>query len=431
VLPDTAHDRPLPQGQARPSGGARDEAWAEAPWRTSLALVFVIVHALGIWAVLGPEAEGATDVNLYAYWMQGPAEGRGWPVIDFDWVYPVVALIPMVLAQGLVVVAHLGYMLAWLLVVTALNAGACAAAVKLLGRRTGSLAGLLWLAFIALQGTTALTRVDSVAAPLILVGVAAAGRHTTLATAVLTVGAWVKVAPGAVVLPLLAAARDRLRHVIAPALVTCAAVIGGALLVGAPLARVLGFFVTQADRGLQVEAVAATPMLVWRCVTGQPIGVFDEALGTWETGGRAADAIGTCLNPLLVVAALGVAWLAYRARHVASRALPIAAVAALACMVVFNKVGSPQFIDWLGPAVAVGWALRLGSVRWRLGGLGLALAAISCHLLYPTLYLPFIDGQPLVVALVVLRNVVVVALAAGATWHLWQLGRRGPSPSSH
>jgi hypothetical protein len=388
-----------------------------------------MVHGLLFWISLGPEAAGATDVNLYAYWMDSASQGAGWPVIDFDCVYPVAALIPMALAQVLARLCHIGFMLAWLLLMAGINAAASVAVYRLLGRVRGGLAVALWLASLALLGPTALTRVDSVAGPLILVGIAAATRSTTIATCLLTFGAWVKVAPGAVVLPLFAMAKQRWREVAAPGLLVSVGVVGGAMLVGAPLSRVLGFFTKQADRGLQIESVAATPFVLWRALRGEQISVFDEPLGTYQLAGSAPSAVAHVLDPVLVIGAIGLALLAYRARARAAQALPVAALGILTAMIVTNKVGSPQFVAWILPAVAIGLAMRWESPSWRIvGGLTGGIALFT-HVLYPLAYSDFLNGALWAVAMEALRNAGLVALAAAAVWRLWRLGRQGAGPA--
>ena len=86
-------------------------------------------------------------------------------------------------------------------------------------RRSASLrprrdAGWWWTAFLLLLGPVAIGRLDAVVAPLVMLALVAArgpGR-TALAAVLLTAGAWIKVAPGALLVPLAAASRRPAAH---------------------------------------------------------------------------------------------------------------------------------------------------------------------------------------------------------------------------
>src|SRR5690606_6925909 len=96
--------------------------------------------------------------------------------------------------------------------------------------------------------------------PMILAALVLARRHPRIATAVATAGAWIKIAPGAVVVAIAATrrdARDLLRAVVVPGAIVSAVVVGVALAGGAG-ARALSVFGEQGARTLQAESVAGT-----------------------------------------------------------------------------------------------------------------------------------------------------------------------------
>src|SRR5665648_310856 len=97
-------------------------------------------------------------------------------------------------------------------------------------------------------------------------------------------GAWIKVAPGILLLPLVAAVRRPGRDVVVPALVVCGVVVG-AVAAGGGIGNIASFLTDQSTRGLQVESVTATPWVVaslWR----DDVAIrLNDALVTWEIVG--------------------------------------------------------------------------------------------------------------------------------------------------
>ncbi|MCL2788993.1 MAG: glycosyltransferase 87 family protein, partial [Micrococcales bacterium] len=389
-----------------------------------LLVLFMAVHLYLLFIDLGPEQSAATDVGLYDYWMTNARQMGSWPVRDFSWVYPCAALIPMAVTDLIARVTSLSFMTSWHLMVTGLNGLACLAMWRLGKGRKAAIGIAFWMAYLALLGPTALTRVDSVAAPLIIVGLAAAARHPRVASVALTLGAWVKVAPGAAVVPLFALVKDRLRSVLVPAAATCVGVIGGAMALGASPGRVLGFFFQQAGRGLQVEAVAATPFLIVRSFSRNSdfIAEFNNELGTHEVTGVAPMAVARTTDVLLVIVTVLIGLFAWRARNRPRQALPVAALAALTAMIVTNKVGSPQFLAWIGPPVAVALISYSRSRWWRVIAAGTGLLAFLTHLIYPAIYFPFLEGNFLAVMVVVTRNTGLVVLLVLCLVKLWRMG---------
>lgn len=367
-------------------------------------------------------AEAFHDVDLYRWWAHlALAEGT-WPVLDEPWVYPAGALAPVVLPGLATTWSTPGYAVVWCLLVTALDA----LAVDRLLRRTphGRRAAAWWLAFLVLLGPVWLGRLDGVVAPLVVVALAEALRRPAVASALLTVGAWVKVAPGAVLLPLAAAARRPLRHVVVPAALVTVVVAGVALGLGAG-ERVASFLSAQDGRGLQTESVTATPWVlasVWR--DDVTIELHPE-LVTWEVRGPGAATAAGVLDVLLPVAVLAVAGVLVlaRLRGRGVDALVPGAVVLLVLLVVVNKVGSPQFLAWIGAGVAVLVAARppddgdpgpSGAVR-ALRGLGAVpglalLAAALTQAVFPWGYAALLGGVPALAVVLAVRNVVLVVL---------------------
>jgi uncharacterized membrane protein len=115
-------------------------------------------------------------------------------------------------------------------------------------------------------------------------------------------------------------------------------------------------FRSQATRGLQVESLGASLLLVL-----DRFGLYDaEVVRTTGVAGRnlaggAADAVAAGLLVLEVVAVATVWALYVRARD-ARELLPVAFAAAVAGFLAFTKVFSPQYLVWLLPLVVAAWS---------------------------------------------------------------------------
>lgn len=400
-----------------------------SPW--ALAVGFVLVHA---WLVRDAWWWGRWifgDVELYEYWARLGLDGGWWPVLDADWVYPVGALVPVTL-PALLTSTTAAYSATYAALVVLLDAVALVVLAR--ARPRGVLAAWFWLAFLLALGPITFGRLDGVAAPLILVAVVLASRRPAVATAVATFGAWVKIAPAAVVVSLFTTTRRPWRDVVLPGAVVSAVVVGLALLGGSGT-RVLGVFGEQGDRGLQAESVAGTWFSLARLWDPTQAVEYSRSILTYEIAGAPARAVADAMNwalPVAVVLVAGLAWWAARRRPDARSDVFLLAVAAqLLALIVLNKVGSPQFVAWIGPPVAAGIALatRGHGRQWAPPAAGLLVVAALTQVLYPIAYNGFLLGDPWIVVLEAVRNVLVVALLVGAVVRLVRLGLGQPQPT--
>ncbi|WP_024286559.1 glycosyltransferase 87 family protein [Cellulomonas sp. KRMCY2] len=400
--------------------------------RAALWVAFVLVHLwLTVLGVLVVPAEAFHDVDLYRWWMYLALERGQWPVLDDAWVYPVGALVPMLLPAVGTTVSTVGYALGWCLLVTALDA----VAVVVLVRRAATTAGAWWwLAFLALLGPVAVGRLDAIVAPLMVVALVLALRSPpamAIATALLTAGAWVKVAPGALLLPLVAASRRPVRDVVAPAAAVCAVVVC-TVAAGGGLSRLTGFLTTQQGRGLQVESVTATPWVLATLSRDDVRITLNEALTTYEVTGPGTTTAAAALDVVLAlaVAALAAVLLLARRRGTAQAALLPAALTLLTVLIVTNKVGSPQFLAWLAAPFAVlltAGVDRGGRPRWVVGAAVLALVAAGLtQAVFPWWYMDLLAGDALPALTLAARNVLLVAVLTVAAVGLAHAVRGAP-----
>jgi hypothetical protein len=202
----------------------------------------------------------------------------------------------------------------------------------------------------------------------------------------------------------------------------CATVGLAVLVLGGSMNTLLGFVTGQTSRGLQIESVAATPLVISHAMAGRPLATYSKIVLTWEVNGAASPIVARVLDLALPVMLLALAWLAYRARHLGQGALVVGALAAVSGVIVLNKVGSPQFMDWLVAPVVMGLALWPKSERWRVLGALVAVCAALTHLIYPIAYGSFLAGEAGMVGLWAMRNLIVVAIFVSACVRLWQMG---------
>ncbi|WP_425955312.1 glycosyltransferase 87 family protein [Xylanimonas sp. McL0601] len=398
---------------------------------------FVLAHVWIVLDALSWSGEIFGDVSLYDWWARRGFMNGVWPVLDYDWVYPAGALIPIA-APAIGTTGFVAYAVMWSAGVIALNG----LALWFLARTPprGRLAAWWWLIFLVALGPIWLGRLDGVVAPLILISLLLAARRPAVATAIATLGAWIKIAPGAVVVALAATSRSLprfVRDVVAPAAVVSALVVGLALAGGAG-ERAWSVFGQQEARTLQAESVAATWFSVARLWDPSIRIEYNDVIFTYEVQGSAAREVASLLDTVLPVAVvlLGLlAWAAARRRpELAHDVLLLSAAATLLALIVFNKVGSPQFVAWLGPPVAAALALAGPGARhvWSPPAVGVLGVAVLTQILYPVAYGPFLGGEPWMIVMPALRNLGLVVLLLGAVWRLVQIavGHRPRLPRS-
>lgn len=382
--------------------------------RGALWIAFVLVHAavLTLGFVLPNQPMG--DVyNVYQPWSQRALSGAGTVGVTEAWVYPQVALVPMVFAWGFAMLVG-SYPLGWALLVTACNAAGFALLVGRGRSRGRTAAAWFWLGAVALLGPVAVYRLDAITVPIAVLGCVWLVRRPWLASVLLAIGMWIKVWPAALLAAAVVAVRRRVAIVGGAAAVSAAVVL---VVVAAGGAAVLfGFVAGQTSRGLQLEAVASTPY-VWAVVAGVPGAAIFYAsdIVTFEVAGAGVQIVSAVLTPVLVLAAaaIAVAGAVKAARGARFAALfPPLALALVLALLVTNKVGSPQFLTWLVPPVVIG--LVLDHRRWRGPAVLVLFASGLTQLVYPVLYDRLLMAELTPVLILTARNALLVALLAWA-----------------
>ena len=376
--------------------------------RFALWIVFVLVHLwLGYENLHGPGNPFGDVTGPYRTWTDQVLVAHYWVGIDGPFVYPVLAIFPMLAAQAFGS-AHFGS--TWLCLVMILNAAGFAALTGWGARARNVGTAWWWLAFLALLGPIALGRIDSVTVPFAIIGLLLVSRHPIAATIVLTIATWIKVWPAALLAAIVIASRHRLT-VITWALITSGAIIAIALTYGSG-ANIFSFFTQQAGRGLQVEAPITTPWL-WSALAGTPdtFVYFDQDILTFQVSAPGADVASQIMTPVLAVAALvtsALGFFAARRRTPTLDLLPVLSLALVTCLIAFNKVGSPQFIMWI--AVPVIFGLVTVGRAFRTPAIMALVIATLTQILYPINYYTFLSLNPVLLIVETGRNVLLFVL---------------------
>lgn len=343
--------------------------------------------------------------GVYTFWAGHAYAGDFVVGITTPWVYPIVALIPILISG---VAGMENYVPAFLIVVAIVDAVVFG---LLIGRNRQAtrdahrvVAAWWWLALLVCLGPVSLGRIDAIATPIALLGLFLVLRHPRAAGALLAVAAWIKVWPAALIGAAVIALKMR-TAVLTGALVTTGAVIAIALVMGSGL-NVFSFITQQTSRGVQIESPAATAYL-WQVNAGLPnVGVYyDEQILTYQISAPGVEIIGaltTVLMALVTVLIVALGILVIRRGGDQSTVLFALALAFTVELIAFNKVGSPQFMGWLAVPIVCG--LAYGLERFRLPAVLVLVMAVLTQMLYPYSYDNLLRAQPFELTLITIRN---------------------------
>jgi hypothetical protein len=386
---------------------------------------FILVHLwLAAINLYGPGQPLGDVTNVYKFWTDQLVIAHFREGIDGPWVYPILAILPMLAARAFGPEFYAG---TWLGIVMLLDAIAFGVITGWGKNRENTAVAWWWVVFLLLLGPIALGRIDSITAPIAIVGILLVATRPRVATVILTIATWIKVWPAALLAAILISVRGRV-HVVTAAALTSAAIVAVALSLGAGT-NVVSFVSQQTERGLQVEAPISTIWL-WRAFAGVPDTVvyYDQAFLTWQLRGAGVDVAGVLMNPLMmlvVVAITLLALLAARNRVPAPDLLPTLSLAYVVALIAFNKVGSPQYITWLAIPVILGLATNAaGRGRsFRTPAIMVAVLAALTQLIYPYLYGYLLGLFPAMLLVITARNILYFVLLGWAIAGLWQASR--------
>ena len=392
-----------------------------------LALGVIVPFAMLSFSNLFSQVMPMNDVLLYGWWLQLMQQGEPIFGVAQPFVYPYLSQIPMWLA--LFLGGPAGILVGWCSLVALLNSLAIGFLTSWgRGPKETFIAAWFWLGFLVLLGPSGIGRIDAISVAIAVIGVALFLKNRIFgAMALFTFGAWVKIWPVALALAAFIADRNRKAMAWAATTIVSTAFLGAFFLGGN--SSVLSFVSTQNNRGIQIESVAAMPWL-WAAKLGLAnAGIYyDQEIITNQVSGDWVNEISAVMTLVMAVALAITIFLGFRAyKFGAKREEIFAGVAftAVLDLIIFNKVGSPQFMAWLAvPVIAL--ILVKKRVSWFPVSMVLAVSLLT-NLVYPVLYMDLMALGNTSMTVLTLRNVLLVVLLVWANIKLGNLSKESKS----
>lgn len=388
-----------------------------------LLATFLTPYLLFGFSVLFQQVMPMNDVLLYGYWLQQMRLGEPLFGLTQDFVYPYPSLLPMWLAQ--VIGGPAGILVGWTTLISLINALAVAVLTSWgSGGRKVMLAGFFWVTYLLLLGPAGIGRIDAIAAAISVFGLVALARERIgLAVSIFTFGAWIKIWPFALAISAFVAKRRKQVAALA-ALCVVAAIAIFAVAAGAN-SSLLSFIFKQGGRGIQIESPIAM-IWIWAAKLGaHETGIYyDKEIITNQVYGPLVEVFANLMTPIMF-AALGITiWIGARAlKNNAPRnqVFALMSLTSVLDLIVFNKVGSPQFMAWLAiPMIAL---MIFNVPRVMVPTISLLLIAALTNLVYPIFYIDLMGLGDLSVGLLTARNSLLIALLVYANIRLSALAK--------
>ena len=355
------------------------------------------------------------DVNVFQSWAGRIVSTHALPS-EPAWQYPPGAVLVFLLPR---LTSHYGAGFVAMILTADL---VTIVALVLLARRTDRMHGVwLWLLAIPTLGTLPLIRFDMIPTAIAVVALLLATTSVKRFGFVVGVGTAVKAWP----VLLLLAFRDRTKVTVAT---ITAAVTGLAFLIVSwlTLGNTFGFLQHQTGRGLELEAVGATPWYVIQAVIGRPVH-WAPKNGSLEILGPMAAIAASILHYtmyLLVIAVLAW-WVTWYRRGPVSPSLGCDAVfTAILLFVVVSEVLSPQYMIWLIGVGAVAVTSPLCRVR-RPVALVAASVLVTRALL--ACWGDLVSNGANGAYLLTIRNTLLLVAAVDAALIMWRVIRSTPA----
>lgn len=399
--------------------------------------IFLATRAFSVWTLqLEAVSFVANDVSYYGYHLNRLANGETWVMPE----YPVPAL------WILQAIYTLGQGWQWWTPVYAAVFLVLDALVAVSLYRRGNAAGsLFWILFTGAQGAIVWYRFDLIPAALVAWACLLLMTRPRIAGGLIGLGAAIKLWPALLIGPMLAPnplvrgkARQRLLGFLVVGLGLAAA-----SLITSGWARSASPITWQSERGLQIESVPATPLMILRTFTDTPSwNIFLSEYNALELSG---PGVGLLLRVSTVLTAASVAlaiWLTarlIRRMHEGdprlNEAIILAVLTIVLATIVSNKTLSPQYVLWLGgPLAALLVTPTSAGLRRHLNVLAVALIVVGgcTQFTYPwgtygIMALPLGSGPE--TSVLVLRNLMLVVLTGYALYLTVRASDPHASPS--
>lgn len=356
--------------------------------------------------------------------------------------YPTPVVWILTIPYGLSLGNEWGYLAVFVIFMLALDAVFTYAVWRAGGRRHDTAVDF-WLAFVFLVGPLSYVRFDMIPAVLAGGALLAARTRPWVAGALTGLGAAIKLWP-ALLIPALLADKQRRKPTAVGFVVVGFGLALISLLTGG-LNRLFSPLTWQSGRGLQIESVWASPLMLARMIRPeqwyvdisryQAYEIFGAGVGLWQTISDVATIVGLLVIVLLWIRAFRVPG------GVSAVAVALVVLATVAIVIITNKTLSPQYLLWVGGPVAALLLLRdqpgiADLRRWivRVGVAALVLAGLT-QLVYPVLYDGYLGrtgpvGMVLATVVTALRNLFLLVFTAVTVWLSWRATSSSPGTPS-
>jgi hypothetical protein len=400
--------------------------------RPSVLTAWVLTRLLTVALLVGLEAQLGTagDVLYFGRTLSHVArDGLAHTLVE----YPLPAVGVIALPRVMAAAAGSVSLYPWMMLLVMLVVDAAFTVVLVRQRSSGRDAAVrLWLWAVPLLGGLCLMRFDLVVGVVVALAMLLLARRPGAASATLAVATALKLWPVILLPAFVAATRRRVRFLVPYAVVGL--FFAGVCVAMAGWGRLFSPLHYQVDRGLQIESVSATPIMIgWLFhPSSWDMRLEFKAVEVFGPGVSSLLVVSTALTAVLVAGLLAIWWRVLRQPTVLGpRALVWVCLASVSGYTVSSKVFSPQYLLWLLTMVAVGLLLDSSPAlrswaRWLLVTAGLS------HVVYPLLYRYLvIHDWPsgVAVPLLVLRNALMVVLFVVAAREAWRAtGGAEPTP---
>jgi Glycosyltransferase family 87 len=398
-------------------------------WASWVGRRWLLTRALTLLLLVPQTFETFGDLRYYYLFVNGLFHGGTLDAALREYPAPSVAVfaLPRVFAGS-----HIrAYELLFVTLLLAIDAVFVTCLWRAAGRRPGP--GItLWLWLLPLLGPLTLCRLDLVPAVLGGCALLVLARRPALAGALAAVGAAVKLWPAALVPAMWLRTPTTPRPARWRMLAAFAAVAAASCVIVVLIAdkdRLVSPLTWQSDRSLQVESYAALPLLVGAVFSPGTWHVDFTKFVAFEVRGPGVQAMLTAASvaTLVAVLLLAVLWLrAARLRVLPAEAIGWLATVTVSLVVITNKTLSPQYLLWIGAALAALGVTGQDPALRRATRLMLLTAALT-QLFYPIYYQHLVDLDPFGVAAITVRDVTLLLLTWLAARRFWALTAR-PQP---
>ncbi|GAB2708323.1 glycosyltransferase family 87 protein [Kitasatospora kifunensis] len=375
-----------------------------ATWVATRVLLILIVSG-----VIKFGLDVTTDVSVIYHAWYGVLQTGTFPMDDVTWQYPPGAAL-VILAPGLF---PWSYLVSFFVLCGIFDTVAIGMLVRYGLRRGRSLAGAwVWVVGVPLLGPTVYCRYDILVTALAVAGLLVILRRPVLGGILLGIGGLVKLWP---LLGLAGTPRGRRTRRSWTAAVAAMGTL--AFLLAAGMNGAFQFLTFQADRGIEVESVAALPIHFAKLFGGWQ-GQAMMHYGSVEFIGPGVEVISKIAVGATVA---GFAWLLYwrlRARRWQPATTYDAALAALLIFTTTSRVISPQYMIWLVGLAAVCLTVR-GSSQRPVAAL-ILIATVLTTLEFPLNFGQVVTSTPLGVTILGARNLLLVAATIVSCRRLWR-----------